>query len=192
VKATTKKSEATPRSIACCQRRLAPCPAIAALAVYAPSARVAVRAVAMRLQGNGLDWSSSRAIAMPPWERRGGVSSLYVLALCPRDPLKQPAFPGSGFLQAIFLRVLDNRLPHAALCFGRCGSASSATAIMASMTCGDCSSSTSDMVTAHINQLRVAAKAAREQVNFSLASIQSSLLLLAAIERSNPLRPIAP
>jgi hypothetical protein len=48
------------------------------------------------------------------------------------------------------------------------------------------------MVTAHINQLRVAAKAAREQVNFSLASIQSSLLLLAAIERSNPLRPIAP
>jgi hypothetical protein len=43
---------------------------------------------------------------------------------------------------------------------------------------------------AHVNRLRVSARAAFDQVNISLASIQSSLLLLAEIERSNSFRPI--
>ena len=44
---------------------------------------------------------------------------------------------------------------------------------------------------AHVNRLRVSARSAFDQVNISLASIQNSLLLLAEIERSNSLRPIA-
>jgi hypothetical protein len=44
---------------------------------------------------------------------------------------------------------------------------------------------------AEINRLRVSARAAFERVNISLASLQSSLLLLAEIERLNSLRPIA-
>jgi hypothetical protein len=44
---------------------------------------------------------------------------------------------------------------------------------------------------AGINRMRVSAKAARDQVNISLAAIQSSLLLLDEIERSNSLRLIA-
>jgi hypothetical protein len=43
---------------------------------------------------------------------------------------------------------------------------------------------------AHVNRLRVSARAAFDQVNISLASIESSLLLLAEIERSNSFRPI--
>jgi hypothetical protein len=43
----------------------------------------------------------------------------------------------------------------------------------------------------HIDRLRVSARAAFDRVNLSLASLQSSLLLLAEIERSNALRPIA-
>jgi hypothetical protein len=43
---------------------------------------------------------------------------------------------------------------------------------------------------AHVTRLRVSARAAFEQVNVSLASIQSSLLLLAEIERSESLRPV--
>jgi hypothetical protein len=41
-----------------------------------------------------------------------------------------------------------------------------------------------------INRLWVSTKAAREHVNVSLASIQSSLLLVAEIERSISFRPI--
>ena len=44
---------------------------------------------------------------------------------------------------------------------------------------------------ARINQMRVSSRAARDQVIISLSCIQSSLLLLAEIERSNSLRPIA-
>jgi hypothetical protein len=43
----------------------------------------------------------------------------------------------------------------------------------------------------HLSQLRRSAKEARDRVKISLASIQSSLLLLAEIERSNSSRPIA-
>jgi hypothetical protein len=44
---------------------------------------------------------------------------------------------------------------------------------------------------AEINRLRVSARAAFDRVNISLASLQSSLLLLAEIERLDSLRPIA-
>jgi hypothetical protein len=44
---------------------------------------------------------------------------------------------------------------------------------------------------AHINRLRVSATAAFDHVNFSLASLQSSLLLLAEIERSDSFRAVA-
>lgn len=44
---------------------------------------------------------------------------------------------------------------------------------------------------AHINRMRVSAKAALDRAIISLASIQSSRLLLTEIERSNSLRPIA-
>jgi hypothetical protein len=43
----------------------------------------------------------------------------------------------------------------------------------------------------HINRLRVSAREAFDRVNISLASLQSSQLLLAEIERSRSLRPIA-
>jgi hypothetical protein len=44
---------------------------------------------------------------------------------------------------------------------------------------------------AHINRLRVSATVAFDRVNISMAVLQSSLLLLAEIERSNSFRPIA-
>jgi hypothetical protein len=44
---------------------------------------------------------------------------------------------------------------------------------------------------AHINRLQVSSRAAWNQVAISLASIQSSLLLMAEAERANSLRPTA-